>query len=45
LAVQREKLRTNKQFIQADALRKRIERLGYRTEDTIYGPKITPTRH
>ncbi len=40
LAVQREKLRTNKQFIQADVLRKRIERLGYKIEDTPQGPKV-----
>lgn len=40
LAAQREKLRTNKQFIQADALRKRTERLGYKIEDTPQGPKV-----
>jgi len=45
LAAQREKLRTNKQFIQADGLRKKIEKLGYRIEDTAYGPKITATRY
>ncbi|MEK7496220.1 MAG: cysteine--tRNA ligase, partial [Patescibacteria group bacterium] len=45
LAAQREKLRTNKQFIQADALRKQIEELGYIIEDTSYEPKITPSRH
>ncbi len=45
LTAQREKLRTNKQFIQADRLRKQIEKLGYRIEDTLYGPKITSTRH
>ncbi len=40
LAIQREKLRTNKQFIQADTLRKKIERLGYKIEDTPQGPKV-----
>ncbi len=45
LADKREKLRINKQFIQADALRKQIEELGYKIEDTVYEPKITPSRH
>lgn len=45
LAAQREKLRINKQFIQADALRKQIEELGYIIEDTTYEPKITASRH
>ncbi len=45
LAQEREKLRANEQFVQADALRKKIEELGYKIEDTIYGPKITPSRH
>ena len=40
LAAQREILRTNKQFIQADALRKKIEKLGYRIEDGADGPLI-----
>ncbi|MEK9168378.1 MAG: cysteine--tRNA ligase [Patescibacteria group bacterium] len=40
LAAQREKLRINKQFIQADALRKQIEELGYIIEDTAFGFKI-----
>jgi len=40
LVAQREKLRVNKQFIQADRLRKKIEKLGYIIEDTTVGPKI-----
>ena len=39
LIKQREISRTNKQFIQADALRKEIEKLGYVIEDTDSGPK------
>jgi cysteinyl-tRNA synthetase len=35
----REQARVNKQFIQADALRKNIEALGYTVEDTPEGPK------
>ena len=42
LVVARERLRTNKQFIQADALRKEIEKLGYKVEDKASGPLITP---
>ncbi len=34
---ERERLRINKQFIQADTLRAEIERLGYRLEDTAEG--------
>ncbi|MEK7555367.1 MAG: cysteine--tRNA ligase [Patescibacteria group bacterium] len=45
LANQREKLRINKQFIPSDRLRKEIESLGYKVEDTSYGPKITATRY
>jgi len=41
LVAQREKLRANKQFIQADRLRKKIEKLGYRIEDTPFGPRIS----
>lgn len=44
LAKQREKLRINKQFIQSDVLRKKIESLGYKIEDTAYEPKITAAR-
>ncbi|HEY4475712.1 MAG TPA: cysteine--tRNA ligase [Candidatus Paceibacterota bacterium] len=40
LAKQRELLRTNQQFIQADALRKEIEGLGYTVEDTVLGPLV-----
>ena len=40
LAAQRERLRSNQQFIQADHLRKKIEALGYRVEDTKIGPII-----
>ena len=40
LVSQREKLRVNKQFIQADRLRKKIEKLEYRIEDTAFGPKV-----
>ncbi len=35
---EREKSRANKQFIQADSLRKKIEQLGYTVEDTAQGP-------
>jgi len=42
LMKKRELLRKNKQFIQADLLRKKIERLGYRIEDTPVGPLILP---
>ncbi len=37
----RELYRANKQFAHADALRERIEGLGYRVEDTPEGPKTT----
>ncbi len=40
LATQRERLRSNQQFIQADYLRKKIEALGYRVEDTSFGPLV-----
>lgn len=39
LLAEREQARVNKQFIQADALRKKIEALGYTVEDTPEGPK------
>ncbi len=45
MAEKRELLRANKQFVQADGLRKEIEGLGYRIEDSAYGPKITTTRY
>ncbi|MDP3901697.1 MAG: cysteine--tRNA ligase [bacterium] len=40
LAKKRELLRSNKQFVQADLLRKQIEGLGYTLEDTPRGPLI-----
>jgi cysteinyl-tRNA synthetase len=44
LAIKREILRSNKQFIQADNLRKKIEQLGYKIEDTNQGPRIIKTK-
>lgn len=44
LAKKRELFRKNKQFIQSDALRENILALGYKVEDTNYGPQITPAR-
>ncbi|HZX00989.1 MAG TPA: cysteine--tRNA ligase [Candidatus Paceibacterota bacterium] len=41
LAAERESLRAHKQFIQADALRVKIESLGYKLEDTEKGPRVT----
>lgn len=41
LVAKREKFRVNKQFIQGDALRKKVEALGYKVEDTESGPKIS----
>jgi len=40
LVQKREILRVNKQFIQADGLRKKIEKLGFKIEDTALGPQI-----
>ncbi|MDP3725139.1 MAG: cysteine--tRNA ligase [Nanoarchaeota archaeon] len=40
LAEHRELSRVNKQFIRADALRKKIEGLGYTIEDTPLGPMV-----
>ncbi len=40
LLAEREQARVDKQFIQADALRKKIEALGYTVEDTSEGPKV-----
>ena len=40
LAKGRELLRANQQFIQADPLRKQIESLGYKVEDTPVGPLV-----
>jgi len=44
LAKEREKYRTNKQFVQADRLRKKIESLGYTVEDTPQGHFIWPKK-
>lgn len=45
LAAKREQLRINKQFVQADVLRKEIEALGYKLKDTANGPQITAARY
>jgi cysteinyl-tRNA synthetase len=44
LVKEREKVRNNKQFVQADGLRKRIEALGYIIEDTPEGPFVWPKK-
>lgn len=44
IARQREKMRNNKQFIPADRLRKKIERLGYKVDDTPLGPFVRSNR-
>jgi len=44
LVDEREKFRSNKQFTKGDALRVRIEKLGYIVEDTPQGPFIWPTK-
>jgi len=41
LVAKREKCRQNQQFAQADALRLKIETLGYSVEDTPSGPRIS----
>ncbi len=41
LIAEREKLRTYKQFVQADGLRRQIELLGYKLEDTPGGPVVS----
>ncbi len=41
---ERERYRTNEQFVQADRLRKKIEALGYTVEDTPQGPFVWFTR-
>ncbi|MDP2704078.1 MAG: cysteine--tRNA ligase [bacterium] len=43
LAEKRDLSRAHKQFMQADALRKSIEALGYRVEDTPLGPLVRKT--
>jgi cysteinyl-tRNA synthetase len=40
IASEREQFRNNQQFTQADALRKKLEGLGYRVEDTPLGPLV-----
>lgn len=40
LAAKRERHRKNKQFIQSDALRKKLDELGYIVEDTPKGPLL-----
>ncbi|KKW47656.1 MAG: Cysteine-tRNA ligase [Parcubacteria group bacterium GW2011_GWA1_60_11] len=42
LAVLREEMRRGKNFAAADTLRKKLESLGYRVDDTPHGPLITP---
>jgi cysteinyl-tRNA synthetase len=41
---EREKLRVNEQFTKSDALRDRIEKLGYIVEDTPHGPFVWPAK-
>jgi cysteinyl-tRNA synthetase len=43
MAKKRELYRSNKQFTQADALRKEIEQLGFSIEDTPVGPLVLPS--
>lgn len=45
LVQKREQFRANQQFVRADRLRKKIEALGYKVEDTPYESKITATRY
>lgn len=42
LVEERERERRNQQFTNADALRRRVEALGYIVEDTPYGPLVLP---
>ena len=44
LAEEREALRSNKQFTKADALRDKVEKLGYILEDTPKGPFVWPQK-
>ena len=44
LAKKREKFRSNKQFTKADALRDKVEKLGYIIEDTPQGPFVWPQK-
>ena len=41
LAAERELCRANEQFVQSDALRKKISVLGYSIEDTPQGPFVS----
>lgn len=45
LAEKRDLSRAHKQFMQADVLRKNIEALGYRVEDTPLGPLVRETQN
>lgn len=40
LVEQREKLRKQKKWVQADELRRQVEKLGWKIEDTVRGPKL-----
>lgn len=42
LVAKREEARANKQFMQSDALRDEVRRLGYEIEDSPAGPVISP---
>ncbi|MFH1246316.1 MAG: hypothetical protein V1489_00885, partial [Candidatus Liptonbacteria bacterium] len=42
LAARREEYRRNKQFMQADALRMEVNKLGYTLDDTPNGPVVFP---
>ena len=42
IALEREQCRGSKQFIQADSLRKEVDKLGYVIEDTSNGPVARP---
>jgi len=39
----REKLRKQKKWQQADEIRKKIEKMGFKIKDTPHGPKLTPS--
>lgn len=43
LVARREDARSNKQFVQSDAFRDQIQKLGYEVEDSPAGPRIYPT--
>ena len=44
LVKSREEMRNNEQFVKADSLRDKVEKLGYTIEDTPYGPFLWPTK-